>query len=149
MGRARNTTAWAAAERRTTRRCPDGRRSTTRWTDEVLAVELAAFCEDRRTFPTLEQFEVAGRGDLRQAVKDFGGTPYWAERLGVALGPGQDRNVPYELTDVLADTREVIGQFGRLPNSIVIRKAGFGRLSTFIEKFGGTRRFLAEHGQQL
>lgn len=148
MGRARNTTAWAAVERRATRRDIAARRPT-RWTDDVLAAELAAFCKDRKTFPTLEEFEAAKRGDLRQAVKDFGGTPYWAERLDVVLGPGQDRNIPYALCDALADSRELIGRFGRLPNSIFIRKEGFGRLSTFIEKCGGTRRFLSEHGQLL
>jgi hypothetical protein len=54
-----------------------------RWTGDRIRRELAAFCADRRTWPTASEFKTAGRGDLYVAASRYGGVKHWAKELGL------------------------------------------------------------------
>lgn len=123
-------------------RLPDERRS--RWTDATLETELQAFVSGRAAFPTMQEFVAAGRTDLRDAVKNYGGTVLWAQRLGLTLRNGQDRT-PYGTAEAIAEAQRVIAEQGRLPNVTALRSNGHPRLATFISRCGGVKRFLAAY----
>lgn len=59
-----------------------GRKRT--WTDERIASELAEFCRGRNTWPSVQEFRDAGRGDLYSAVTRYGGRARWAAELGLS-----------------------------------------------------------------
>jgi hypothetical protein len=124
-------------------RLPDERRL--RWTDEALEAELRAFVSGRVGFPTMQEFVAAGRTDLRDAVKNYGGTVLWAQRLGLALRHGQDRS-PYGAAEAIADAQRIIAKRGRLPNVKALRSSGHPRLATFIDhQCGSVRRFVSDY----
>ena len=54
-----------------------------RWTGDRIRRELAAFCANRRTWPTASEFKTAGRGDLYVAASRYGGVKHWANELGL------------------------------------------------------------------
>jgi len=54
-----------------------------RWTGDRIRHELAAFCANRRTWPTASEFKRAGRGDLYVAASRYGGVAHWAGELGL------------------------------------------------------------------
>lgn len=117
---------------------------TRKWTDERLEAALREFIGERPYFPTAEEFERAGRHDLRNAVKKYGGTVRWAARLGKVLGTGQDRR-PYGREDAVRDARKLIAEHGHLPGTEAVRQLGYPRLATFIQvQSGGTKRFIEE-----
>lgn len=120
-----------------------GARKPYRWTLETLQTELEVFCAGRASFPTSREFNAAGRGDLRQAVTDIGGTAHWAEVIGLPLTAGQHRE-PYSFEDARADAFELLGQraLRELTNAHAIRAAGFPRLATFVQRNGGVKRFM-------
>jgi hypothetical protein len=143
MGRARGAHAATARRLQTRRRGGGSRRS--RWFDDVVVEEeLRAFTKGMTHFPTHHHFDAAGRGDLRCAVTDFGGTPYWAKRLGLKLGPGQDRS--YSDEDAVAEARLVIAMHGRLLGVRQLRNADHGRLASVVQRHGGAKRFAELHG---
>lgn len=143
MGRARGQHA-AAARRLSTRR-GGGTPRPWKWFDDVaLEEELRAFTKDMSYFPTRREFNAAHRGDLRCAVADFGGTHYWADRLGLALRPGQDR--AYSDDDAVAEARLVIAKHGGLMGARRLRNAGHGRLASVVQRHGGAKRFVELHG---
>jgi hypothetical protein len=90
-------------------------------------------------FPTRKEFDAAGRPDLRCAVSDFGGTLYWADRLGLELRPGQDRN--YTVADAVVEARAVVAERGHLIAVRRLREDGHGLLASVVQRYGGSRRF--------
>lgn len=54
------------------------------WTDERIERELREFVGNRTKWPSIAEFNEAGRRPLYQAVTRFGGTQHWADRLGVS-----------------------------------------------------------------
>lgn len=146
MGRASNRNLAASEhERRPPRRRPSRSEAPYRWNDEALDRELRDFVGERDSMPTRTEFEQAERNDLRAAVRDFGGTAYWAHRLAIRLGPGQEREA-YRVEDALEEARAVYEQEGLLPNTKRLRALGFNRLASFIAKEGGVARFARNHG---
>lgn len=57
------------------------------WTDDLLRVELTAFCAGRQRFPSSSEFRAAGRGYLAAALYERGGSTRWAAELGLPLHP--------------------------------------------------------------
>ncbi len=53
------------------------------WTDERIAKDLRALAGDGTRFPSVKQFDDAGRRDLYNAISRHGGSTLWAERLGL------------------------------------------------------------------
>ncbi len=98
-------------------------------------------------FPTRVQFEAQGLHGLRHALKRKG-VRSWAERLGVDLAAGQDRE-HYGIEEARQDIDRVVAEVGRLPGQVALRKLGYGRLATLITRFGGSARFCATHGIEL
>jgi hypothetical protein len=61
------------------------------------------------------------------------------------LRAGQDRR-PYGAEEAVADARNIVAEYGRLPNVRALRAADYPRLATFIStNCGGTARFIAEY----
>ncbi len=58
------------------------------WSKERIEPLLVAFVGDRDTFPTMGEFEAAGKARLHSALYGHGGRPYWARRLGLRLIAG-------------------------------------------------------------
>jgi hypothetical protein len=58
------------------------------WSKERIEPLLVAFVEGRETFPTLAEFEAAGKARLHSALCGHGGRPYWARRLGLQIIAG-------------------------------------------------------------
>ena len=101
--------------------------------------ELEEFCAGRECFPAHSDWIAAGRQDLQNFVHRNGGVREWSARLGLPLRPAHDRR-PYDIDRALADGRIVIEQFGRIPNSSELQRAGHGKLWTFIRReFNGDR----------
>lgn len=119
-------------------------RSRRYWTDDRIEAELASLLEGRDTWPLHEEFAAYGLRGLAMAVSRYGGISYWAERMGVRLGTGQNRS-HYTEYNARLDTEEVIGRLGFLPNVNRIRAEGFGRLASFINRRGGGVRAWLEH----
>jgi Fic family protein len=63
----------------------------TRWTDERIESELRNLMGEDERFPSIKQFEGAGRRDLYNAIQRHGGSAAWAERTGV---PAPRRGAP-------------------------------------------------------
>jgi hypothetical protein len=118
------------------------------WSDDAeIERALRQFTDGRSHFPTRSEFDQAGKQDLRCAVTDYGGSEYWAARLGLALTERQQASRPYNDDDAIADARTVIAaNHGRLPGARVLRAAGYGRLATKVQDAGGARRFCVLHG---
>jgi Fic family protein len=57
-----------------------GRKRT--WTDERIESELLQLLEGREDWPSVEEFRKAGELALYEAVRRYGGSHTWAERLG-------------------------------------------------------------------
>ena len=55
------------------------------WTGERIERELRALVGSATVFPSVEQFDTAGRRDLYNAIQRYGGSPAWAERVGVTV----------------------------------------------------------------
>jgi hypothetical protein len=53
------------------------------WSEERIAIELAAFLGDRRDWPRHAEFVGAGHKQLYHAVLFHGGSQMWAQRMGV------------------------------------------------------------------
>jgi Fic family protein len=53
------------------------------WTDERIERELRTLVGNETIFPSIDQFTMAGRRDLYNAIQRHGGSQLWAERLGV------------------------------------------------------------------
>jgi Fic family protein len=67
------------------RRAPDGAeigRPRT-WTNDRIEVELRALVGESHRFPSIKEFDDAGRRDLYNAIQRHGGSRRWAERLGI------------------------------------------------------------------
>jgi hypothetical protein len=114
--------------------------------DRVLEDALRAFTAGRSTFPTRREFDTAGRGDLRSAVTDYGGVPYWAERLGLSVSPRQLSREPFDMATAVAQAMAVIDDEGFLPGARTLRGQGLGRLATVVQAAGGARAFSRAHG---
>lgn len=136
MGRARG--GQQLATRRPSRRT--GARGPYKRSDPQLEADLRLFIGDGTRFPTLNDFDSAGRHDLRAAVTELGGVPYWAEVLGCELESSRRRE-PYTEDDAMRDARAVIAQEGRLPGECALRALGYGRLATRVRQAGGARVF--------
>lgn len=54
-----------------------------RWTPERIQEELEAFCAGRTVWPSVAEFQTAGRTALYLAVTRYGGVAHWAERVGL------------------------------------------------------------------
>lgn len=54
------------------------------WTPARIESELRTLVGDGDRFPSIKQFEAAGRRDLYNAIQRNGGSRRWAERLGIA-----------------------------------------------------------------
>jgi hypothetical protein len=48
--------------------------------------------------------------------------------------------------EALRQAREVVEEEGRLPNTRRLRELGYPKLSSYIERQGGSSRFAAKHG---
>jgi hypothetical protein len=125
---------------------PGPRPDRRRWTPKTIHAELRAYAAGMEHFPTAAQMEADGRGDLRRAIRNYGGTKHWAEKVGLSLRPGQDR-APYDTDDAVADARRLVAERGELPGMDKIRALGYPRLASFIHWRCGssTSRFIAEH----
>ncbi len=69
-----------------------------------------------------------------------GGAVHWATEMGVALGPGQDREL-YLAADAIAEAQALIAEHGKLPGIDTLRSSGHGRLATFVRRYGGSQKF--------
>lgn len=137
-----------APVRRPTRRVGS---TLSRWrSDDELREELAVFLArreeltGRRDWPSFTELSAAGRGDLRAAIRDFGGAPYWAHEFGLELRPGQERS-PYGEADALVDAKRCIAEHGKLQSPKTVRRLGYPRLASYLQIRGGTKRFVAKH----
>jgi hypothetical protein len=141
VGRARGQRL--AVERRPPRR--RGGRRPYRWPDEAIEAELRAFVHGRDEFPTLTEFDDAGRADLRAAVTDHGGVPFWAKRVGLPVPEARERR-SYSDDDAVRDAAAVIAKYGRLPGEPTLRRLGYARLATAVRRAGGAAAFCRRHG---
>jgi hypothetical protein len=105
---------------------------------------LRRFTRGRTTFPTLAEFDAAGRTDLRSAVTDYGGVRYWATRLGLDL-PAHRHHTTYSIDDALEDARSVVARLGYLPGEPTLRRLGMNRLATVVRASGGARKFAEQY----
>ncbi|MDX6672043.1 MAG: hypothetical protein QOI91_2406 [Solirubrobacteraceae bacterium] len=54
-----------------------------KWTDQLVERELKAFLDGRSTWPSREEFQAAGRGDLYSAASRAGGISRWRRMRGL------------------------------------------------------------------
>jgi len=116
--------------------------------DDWIEPELRRVCQGRERFPTAAELERLGHTRLRYALRRRG-VIYWAERIGLPLGRGQDRARPFTEADALAEVQAIVAAQGSVPHPDVLRKAGHPRLASYLEKRGGVRAFCAKHGISL
>jgi hypothetical protein len=130
------------------RRRAKERRASGKWPDERIEEELRAVIADNGgRFPTRVQLESRGLHGLRYALKREG-VGYWAERLGVGLSAGQDRE-PYGIEEARRDIDRVVAETGRLPGEPTLRKLGYPRLATLVAGSGGVAMFCATYRVEL
>lgn len=110
------------------------------WNTDRIDEELRAFCGDRSTWPTVNEFRAAGRADLIAAARRYGGQDVWAQRLGLGLADVQIRpGLTHD--EAVKQARQVVAELGRLPGAPLLRKAGYPKLATYVMNHGGSQRF--------
>lgn len=62
-----------------------------RWSEEEIERELREFAGGRDRFPSYSEFQEAGLMKLYSAASRYGGTAYWAQRLGLEPAEGRLR----------------------------------------------------------
>lgn len=126
----------------------DERPAAGKWTDERIEQELRSLvAENGGRFPTRVELESRGLHGLRHALKRRG-VGYWAGRIGVGLGAGQDRE-PYGIEDARRDIDRVVAELGRLPGAPALRQLGYPRLATLVAGSGGVAKFCATYRVEL
>jgi hypothetical protein len=129
------------------RQAEEGRRPY-KWSDERVEQELRRLAgENGGRFPTRVELESRGLHGLRAAVKRKG-VAHWAERLGIELSAGQDRE-PYGIEEARREIEQIVAETGRLPGSDTIRALGYPRLATVVARYGGVARFCATNRIEL
>ncbi len=119
----------------------------TKWTDERIEAELRAYLgdRDRTDWPTRTAFEADGQRKLWVALRDYGGSLYWAERLGFKPR-SQQYTQGLTREEAIEEARRVIARHGRLPHTDTLRKLGYPKLSSYVIRHRGVKRFCATHG---
>jgi hypothetical protein len=64
------------------------------WTDERIEAQLRSVLDGRDAWPTRRQLELVGRSGLAIAVAQYGGSAYWARRLGFEVPPRAEMRPP-------------------------------------------------------
>ncbi|HTU78565.1 MAG TPA: hypothetical protein VMF09_07380 [Solirubrobacteraceae bacterium] len=96
-----------------------------RWTEERVSKELEAFLAGRDVWPPAGEFQAAGLGLLREAVKRLGGVEVWAEKFGLARpnhSLGSTRIWDHERLE--QSIGPLIRYVGRWPTKSEFRQAG-------------------------
>ncbi len=61
----------------------EGRGRKREWTDDRIAKELEGLCAGRVDWPSVADFQTAGRMALYEAVRRYGGSVFWAKKMGL------------------------------------------------------------------
>jgi hypothetical protein len=112
-----------------------------RWTRTRVLSELKQFVGERQVLPTAAELNAAGRADLRRAMRLWGDAAFWAAELGVRLRPGQDRRA-YTTAEAQRDFEAVLASVGAVPHAGAIRRLGYARLASYVERRGGAAAVL-------
>jgi hypothetical protein len=118
-----------------------------RRTDEQIEAELREFTAGcaKNQWPTRLTFQRAGRGALWSAMRNRGGSVWWAQRLGFTPRSQQDRRAPSE-AEAVELARSLVGTHGYLPSAERLRASGFPKLATVVARVGGAAAFRRRHG---
>ena len=120
------------------------------WTDDRIERELAKFLGDRDAWPASGDFEAAGKRQLLNAVRRYGGVARWAKRLGVKRRvPRRGRRSrrqrstrPTERTRwddarIEAAIAPLVRELGRWPTKTEFQRAGLRPALSAVYDHGG------------
>jgi len=114
----------------------------TRWTEERLRAELKEFLAGREVWPSHEEFDHAGRANLRAAVTRLGGVERWARELGLArrdLRSGSRR--VWDDRRIERSVRPLVKRLGRWPTPAEFEHAGLSSALSAMYRRGGIGRW--------
>jgi DNA invertase Pin-like site-specific DNA recombinase len=117
------------------------------WPESRIRAELADFLAGLTTWPTVREFQAAGRSMLRVAVKEGRGAVSWAEEFSLPLEPRQ-RRANFRWTDdrIVAAVRDIAGDSGVWPGRLGFLGADQSGLYHAILRRGGQDRWARRVG---
>jgi hypothetical protein len=115
------------------------------WQVERIEEELIQLTGGTGPMPSTRELDRAGREDLRAAVVAYGGVRYWAEVIGLELGPGQQAPAPPPEA-LVEDARKLIGWWGWLPGANKLRQMDQRDLALAVRRSGGARAYCQLYG---
>lgn len=111
---------------------------TPRWTEERVSKELAVFLDGRTEWPSTKEFETAGLGLLREAVKRLGGVEVWAAKFGLERrnhASGSTRIWDHQRLEL--EISPLVRYLGRWPTKGEFRQAGLESAHAAVYRYGG------------
>jgi hypothetical protein len=117
------------------------------WTEERVSGELEPFLAGREVWPTVAEFEAAGLGLLREAVKRLGGVQVWAARFGLQRpnhSVGSTRIWDHERLELAVGP--LVRSLGRWPTKSEFRHAGLASAQSSLYRYGGVAYWRAHFG---
>jgi len=118
-----------------------------RWTEERVSRELEAFLAGREVWPPASEFEAAGLGLLREAIKRLGGVEVWATRFGLPrLNNLAGSRRVWDERRLRKAIGPLVKRHGRWPTKSEFRQAGLESAQSAVYRYGGVAYWRAQFG---
>jgi len=125
-------------------------RSQPTWTEARIRRELQEFLEGATEWPSYGDFKRAGRQNLRNQVKKFGGARLWAKRLGLPYPERKPGYAPrWTEGRVRAELEEFLRGREHWPSRLEFEAADRTLLRDAVRRMGGAERWATELGLPL
>jgi len=109
-----------------------------RWTEERVRGELEQFLDGRDVWPPASEFQAAGLGLLREAVKRLGGVEVWAERFGLERQKQSSGSTRvWDQQRLEQSIGPLVRYLGRWPTKGEFRQAGLESAHGALYRYGG------------
>src|SRR3989344_717282 len=109
------------------------------WTEKTVTRELKTISRRIGKFPNLSYLDKTNRNDLRAAITKYGGTYYFAKKLGYELS--KKRKGYWTEKRILSELKAICRKIGRFPNQAYLTKIGKKPLHSQIIQKGGVHYF--------
>jgi site-specific DNA recombinase len=116
------------------------------WSKRRIRRELATYLKDKARWPSCRTFAADGQGQLRKAIRWFGGPEYWAREFGLDLPPRYGRTQRWTYARIKSELLEFVGDRPDWPALSEFEAAGLNKLYNAIRASGARERLAAELG---